>query len=43
MQVVQDDQQIQIVHVAICFIIVGAHMNILFIMKVKILVFIKVI
>ena len=39
--IVQDNQWIQIVPVAICIVILGAHMNVLFIFKVKILVFIK--
>ena len=37
---VQGYYQIQIVHVAICFTTFGAHMNILFIIKVKILMLI---
>jgi hypothetical protein len=38
---VWDDSRIQIMPVAICFIIVGAHMNMLLSTKVKILVLIK--
>ena len=36
---VQEDYQIQTMFVAICLIIFGVHMNILFIIKVKIPVF----
>lgn len=36
MQLVQDDEQIQSVHLAICLIIFGAHVKILFIIKIKI-------
>ena len=41
MQIVQDDWQDQVVSVAICLIIFGALLYILFIIKVKILVLIK--
>ena len=42
-QLVQDDLQIQIVPVAICLAIFGAHINILFIIKVMTLVLIEVV
>jgi hypothetical protein len=35
-QLVQNHWQIQFVHIAICLIIFGAHMDILFIIRVKI-------
>ena len=41
LQLVQNDQQIQIVHVAICLIFFRARMNILYITNVKILVLMK--
>ena len=41
-QLLQDDEQIQIMPVAICLVIFEAHMNIIFFVKVKILVLIKV-
>jgi hypothetical protein len=41
MQLLWVDKQIQIMHVVISFINVGAYMNILFIIKLKILVLIK--
>ena len=41
MQLVQDDLEIQIMHVTICLIIFGAHMKSLSIIKVKILLIIK--
>ena len=40
-QLLQDDQQIQNVPIAICLIIFGIHMNVLVINKVKILVLIN--
>ena len=39
--IMQDDEQIQIVPIAIFLISFGAHINILFIIQVKILVLIK--
>ena len=41
MQLVQDNKHIHIMHVVICLIFFGAHMNILLIIKMKILVLIN--